>query len=307
MRIVALILWLLLLLCYWLFSKQCCPDTSNNEISSEQIIGDEAAGETDINNELMAEAEAIDGEEDDAAQPEEDREIEEVAELGQRVITKLTPIGFNKSSADPIMDAKWVAFRDSLISALGDDQKLQIEGSYFGDESFDGEGNLGLARAKNVLKLFTNLPEERSEITGKLKGPEWLKDEVNNLIAFRFLRFTKKIKEIDNKALIYFNFNSTRQITDPEIEAYLKDVADRVKASSEKIRLTGHTDSLGGDASNRRLGEWRAESLRDKLVQMGVPTSRVQVRSMGESAPIASNSNEAGRKQNRRVELQIIK
>jgi outer membrane protein OmpA-like peptidoglycan-associated protein len=69
--------------------------------------------------------------------------------------------------------------------------------------------------------------------------------------------------------------------------------------------VEGHTDSVGGDAFNRSLSQSRAEAVRGYLVRRGVPASRVVATGMGESAPVASNNNEAGRQQNRRVEIII--
>ena len=130
---------------------------------------------------------------------------------------------------------------------------------------------------------------------------------MNNLIAFRFLKNTKAIKEIDDRTMIYFPFNSTRQITNDEILAYLNDVAERVTESGEKVILTGHTDNIGSMESNEILGEARAQVLEDYLVRKGVNPGKIEVLSRGERSPIASNETSSGRAQNRRVELKISK
>ena len=226
--------------------------------------------------------------------------------LSPRKIRKLTPIRFIKSSAEPILETPWVAFRDSLMGLLASDNVLQIEGKYFEDEANGGDTDLGMVRARNVLKLFKDLPENKAELKSGSKGSAFTKDEANNLIAFRFLRRTEKIKEIDDRTLIYFPFNSTRKISDAEIEQYLTDVTARVKKSGEKIKLVGHTDSIGNDDSNKLLGLWRAEVIRDVLISKGLPASQIIVSSQGEANPIASNATDSGRAKNRRVELQII-
>ncbi|MGB1257150.1 MAG: OmpA family protein, partial [Thiolinea sp.] len=74
-----------------------------------------------------------------------------------------------------------------------------------------------------------------------------------------------------------------------------------------KIKLTGHTDSVGRGAANRRLGRKRAEQVRDMLVKRGAPKKQIEVDSAGESEPVANNRTDAGRKKNRRVELEQIK
>ena len=71
------------------------------------------------------------------------------------------------------------------------------------------------------------------------------------------------------------------------------------------IEVGGYTDNVGGDAMNQTLSENRAGSVRDYLVREGVSTSSVSSRGFGNTLPVASNENSAGRQQNRRVELLV--
>jgi outer membrane protein OmpA-like peptidoglycan-associated protein len=71
------------------------------------------------------------------------------------------------------------------------------------------------------------------------------------------------------------------------------------------IEVGGYTDNVGGDAMNQTLSENRAGSVRDYLVQEGVATNSVSARGFGNTLPVASNGNSAGRQQNRRVELLV--
>jgi outer membrane protein OmpA-like peptidoglycan-associated protein len=71
------------------------------------------------------------------------------------------------------------------------------------------------------------------------------------------------------------------------------------------IEVGGYTDNVGGDATNQTLSENRAGSVRDYLVQEGVSTKSVSARGFGNTLPVASNSDSAGRQQNRRVELLV--
>jgi len=72
------------------------------------------------------------------------------------------------------------------------------------------------------------------------------------------------------------------------------------------IQIAGHTDSTGTVEANQRLSERRAEAVRNALAGYGVNPSRFALIGYGESRPIASNSTEAGRQLNRRVEVRII-
>jgi outer membrane protein OmpA-like peptidoglycan-associated protein len=71
------------------------------------------------------------------------------------------------------------------------------------------------------------------------------------------------------------------------------------------IAVGGYTDNVGTDAMNQKLSENRATSVRDYLVQQGVSKNAVTSIGYGETLPVASNDNSAGRQQNRRVELLV--
>ena len=71
------------------------------------------------------------------------------------------------------------------------------------------------------------------------------------------------------------------------------------------IAVGGYTDNVGGDEMNQKLSDNRAGSVRDYLVQQGVGTNSVSAQGFGNTLPVASNGNSAGRQQNRRVELVV--
>ncbi len=71
------------------------------------------------------------------------------------------------------------------------------------------------------------------------------------------------------------------------------------------IEVGGYTDNMGGNAMNQTLSENRAGSVRDYLVEQGVSSNSVSARGFGNTLPVSSNNNSAGRQQNRRVELLV--
>jgi outer membrane protein OmpA-like peptidoglycan-associated protein len=71
------------------------------------------------------------------------------------------------------------------------------------------------------------------------------------------------------------------------------------------IEVGGYTDNVGGDDMNQKLSENRAGAVRDYLVQQGVGTTAVSAKGFGNTLPVASNGDSAGRQQNRRVELLV--
>ncbi|MEX0313653.1 MAG: OmpA family protein [Allomuricauda sp.] len=74
-----------------------------------------------------------------------------------------------------------------------------------------------------------------------------------------------------------------------------------------KFTVEGHTDSVGSAKLNQSLSEKRANSVRDFLIDKGIAAGRLTAIGYGEDKPIATNNTRAGRKQNRRVEINLIK
>ena len=71
------------------------------------------------------------------------------------------------------------------------------------------------------------------------------------------------------------------------------------------MRIIGHTDSTGTDAINNPLSVDRAASTRDYLIARGVPPSAFRIEGRGSREPVADNNSDAGRAQNRRVEIYV--
>jgi len=74
-----------------------------------------------------------------------------------------------------------------------------------------------------------------------------------------------------------------------------------------KFTVEGHTDSVGSASLNQKLSDSRANSVRDFLIDKGIGADRLSAIGYGEDKPIATNNTRAGRKSNRRVEINLIK
>jgi outer membrane protein OmpA-like peptidoglycan-associated protein len=77
------------------------------------------------------------------------------------------------------------------------------------------------------------------------------------------------------------------------------------EAPDRSLIIEGHTDSMGSDEFNQSLSENRANSVKAALMAKGINANRIVAVGKGESTPVASNDNAAGRQQNRRVEIVI--
>jgi outer membrane protein OmpA-like peptidoglycan-associated protein len=73
-----------------------------------------------------------------------------------------------------------------------------------------------------------------------------------------------------------------------------------------RVSIEGHTDSVGGEASNMRLSQKRAEAVRDYLVSKGVSPSRLEAIGYGPTKPLMSNKTARGKAKNRRTEFRIV-
>lgn len=105
---------------------------------------------------------------------------------------------------------------------------------------------------------------------------------------------------------ILFDFDSSALRA--EARENLGELADALADEKEDYELlvAGHTDSVGTDAYNQALSERRARAAADYLVSRGLPSDRLRRVGLGETEPVASNDTEAGRQENRRVEVAIF-
>ena len=103
---------------------------------------------------------------------------------------------------------------------------------------------------------------------------------------------------------ILFDFDSAN--LRPEARENLSTLAASLQEYPETdVMIVGHTDSKGTDAYNQGLSERRAGSAADYLLAQGITGDRIATLGKGESEPVADNETEAGRQENRRVEIAI--
>jgi peptidoglycan-associated lipoprotein len=130
---------------------------------------------------------------------------------------------------------------------------------------------------------------ERAAAAGKLAAGK---------MAYEVVLSEDKVKFGTNKTLL----------SKPAMEA-LDEFAAKVKAENRGvyIEVQGHTDSIGSAAFNQKVGQRRADAVRSYLhIKGGIPLHRLSAMSYGETMPVASNINRAGRAQNRRVVLVVL-
>jgi len=103
-------------------------------------------------------------------------------------------------------------------------------------------------------------------------------------------------------------FDTGKATIKPESVSVMVDIIQILNEyPNAKFTVEGHTDSVGSSESNQRLSEARANSVLNFLIDEGISSNRLSAIGYGEDKPIASNATRAGRQQNRRVEINLIK
>jgi OmpA-OmpF porin, OOP family len=99
-------------------------------------------------------------------------------------------------------------------------------------------------------------------------------------------------------------FDVNKATIKPESMGVLNEIAKLMKDHSDvKFSVEGHTDSDGDEASNQKLSEARANSVKNALIELGIDASRLETKGFGESNPVNDNSTPEGKASNRRVEF----
>lgn len=102
-------------------------------------------------------------------------------------------------------------------------------------------------------------------------------------------------------------FDSGSNKLKPEAKRNIEELARVLnKYDDTNIIVAGHTDSAGSEEYNQELSEKRADAVADYAARFGVDSRRFSVTGYGESKPVAVNTTEEGKRQNRRVEIAIV-
>ena len=215
----------------------------------------------------------------------------------------------------------WPETRDRLAAeyAQNPDRMLDVYGRYYASEPAPaGFENMGLARAADIRDLIvaeTDIPADRINLLARrldgdapADGDRW--DAAN--FNYSELRDADagddraEVVELDeDEILIRFPFNASTKNLEANVTDYLDRLAERIQQTNERVTITGHTDNIDTDEFNMRLGQRRADFVRDILVRNGASANLITTRSEGESSPTASNATAAGRAQNRRAVVRL--
>lgn len=180
----------------------------------------------------------------------------------------------------------------ALVGAGGGAVAGAIVGAATGNDprvgALIGAGIGGLTGAA----IGSYMDQQEVELRAQLQGTGVSVTRVGNQII---LNMPSNITFGVDSATIQPQFNETLISVGLVLKKFNKTVVD----------VYGHTDNSGSDAYNQELSQRRAVAVATILANQGVDQRRFFIEGRGESDPIASNSTESGRSQNRRVEIQL--
>lgn len=122
-----------------------------------------------------------------------------------------------------------------------------------------------------------------------------------------------QIEEVEFTLGAHTLFDFDKSFLRPAGKAELQELAKKIQEARDLgriksvvgIKVVGHTDSRGSVAYNQALSERRATTVRNYLVQLGIPAGIISASGEGELNPVASNDTDEGRQQNRRVTITV--
>ncbi|KJD36607.1 cell envelope biogenesis protein OmpA [Tamlana sedimentorum] len=119
---------------------------------------------------------------------------------------------------------------------------------------------------------------------------------------------TEEVQKTLNEYAKTILFDTGKSSIKAQSEAVLGDIIGILKEyPTAKFTVEGHTDSVGSEKLNQRLSDSRANSVKEYLISHGIDAFRLSALGYGESKPIDTNKTRAGRANNRRVEINLVK
>lgn len=236
--------------------------------------------------------------------------------LGEKFLNYLRNYNPNDSTYKNLMlDVKFYYSEDSIAKLLTTDSTIT--------RSFPAGTEISFASKGKYMPKSNNLPEEYS------KAKSFIIDNNNNFIILTSTytadsleqtlktNTTEKITDKVNadritRILVLFDYD--KSILPNDCMDKLQILVDFMKKNKTfYFEISGHTDSKGSEEHNNKLSIARAEAVKRFMLKKGISPERLSTIGKGESTPIAPNENPDGsdnpdgRKENRRIELRVLK
>jgi len=226
-------------------------------------------------------------------------------------LTEISPITssllFKPKTYGLILDGLNEEIINTIVAAGNPDQLLQITGLNSLKEQEGLDFDLGLARAVELKKLLIDkLSEDRIKVFSDTISNFRL--TVDSLFAGITYEWVDNYiaEDLPKESTNYFLIDhETKRVKIENFESIIEAVAQILIETGGKVVINGHTDSSGDKELNFTIALRNAKDIRDELKAKGVDRKQIETTSRGEESPIADNATEQGRKENRRIEIQI--
>lgn len=185
--------------------------------------------------------------------------------------------------------------------------------------NWDAEGgwrHISIAFTKGKLKGYIddtrllNIPHYEGNPTGiTIQGERYATSDYNKYIknirlAKGGVKYYDRLMQDGKIVTNGIKFDVNKASLKPESMGVFNKIYKLMQKQADlKFSVEGHTDSDGGESANQTLSEKRAKAVVDKLVSMGIASSRFTSKGWGESKPISDNNSDEGKAKNRRVEF----
>lgn len=160
-------------------------------------------------------------------------------------------------------------------------------------------------RAENTLYVMVSLEQHSSQEVAVLIDVVETESAETGLVTADAEAMGRDIEEYGRTVLVGLFFDHDSATLQPASEPALSEIARLLANTPDKtFYIVGHTDATGTYAYNMQLSADRAEAVRSALVNdHGIDSARLQSAGVGPLSPVFSNGSDAGRAENRRVEL----
>ncbi|MGH7296774.1 MAG: OmpA family protein [Polyangiaceae bacterium] len=164
-----------------------------------------------------------------------------------------------------------------------------------------GKTQQNLHETQNQLQMTAAQAEEQKKKLADLEAK--LKDARDTIAKIAAVKDTDQGMVITLQGEVLFK--TGKWDLKPAAMAKLDQIADALRGKEQPMVVFGFTDNVGAVDMNMELSQKRAQSVRDYLVQKGIPADLITAQGKGPAEPVAGNDSIEGRAQNRRVEIVV--
>jgi len=210
---------------------------------------------------------------------------------------------FQKSFDDAILSAGGVKIFDGEITNE-EYEKYNKQATNLGEDGgmgYTGENiKVYVIRRKDQGNIYIQLTGNSAYGKINILQEEGFKQTITLIKSDEI----KKQLDEKGKAVLHINFDTDKASLKPDGSDAVKEIVKVLNTDKAlKIAINGYTDNSGNEEHNLKLSEARAQSVKDEIVKAGITPDRLSAKGFGQQNPIADNSTEEGKAENRRVEL----